>query len=170
MTLKINAKFEGKLTCVFKNEMWNLVHRLKNSDFILESKPDWPDGVWKFHFFIQSSVGLVVSQLENLLLRLTPENFWKFDTFPGEYSCHHQSNEIGYLQQPILYQSLWENERKIYRILSIYLINVGSCSYSNNSITQLIEFILRSTLNDFFWHLDLVICHLIKVEVILHRE
>ena len=40
MTLKSDAKFEGKLTCAFKNNMRNLenFHRLKNSDFILESK------------------------------------------------------------------------------------------------------------------------------------
>ena len=40
MALKIDAKFEGKLTCAFKNDMRNLAnfHRLKNSDFILESK------------------------------------------------------------------------------------------------------------------------------------
>ena len=40
MALKIDAKLEGKLTCSFKNDMRNLAnfHRLKNSDFILESK------------------------------------------------------------------------------------------------------------------------------------
>ena len=40
MALKIDAKFEGKLTCAFKNDMRDLAnfHRLKNSDFILESK------------------------------------------------------------------------------------------------------------------------------------
>ena len=40
MALKIDSKFEGKLTCAFKNEMRNLAHfhMLKNSDFILESK------------------------------------------------------------------------------------------------------------------------------------
>ena len=62
MPQKIDAKFEGKLTCVFKNEMRNLANfqRLKNSDFILESKMaelnqnknlkqlDRPDIVWKF--------------------------------------------------------------------------------------------------------------------------
>ena len=39
MAPKIDAKFEGKLTCAFQNDM-NLAnfHRLKNSDFILESK------------------------------------------------------------------------------------------------------------------------------------
>ena len=61
MTLKIDAKFEGKLTCVFKNDMMNIANfpRLKSSDFILESKiaelnqnknskqPDRPDAVWK---------------------------------------------------------------------------------------------------------------------------
>ena len=59
MALKIDTKFEGKLTCAFKNDMRNLAnfHRLKNSDFILESKmaelnqnknskqPDRPDAV-----------------------------------------------------------------------------------------------------------------------------
>ena len=59
MVLKIDAKFEGKLTRVFKNDMKNLTnfHRLKNSEFILESKmaelnqnknskqPDGPDAV-----------------------------------------------------------------------------------------------------------------------------
>ena len=40
MTLRIDAKFEGKVTCAFKIDMKNLAnfHRLKNSDFILESK------------------------------------------------------------------------------------------------------------------------------------
>ena len=40
MTLKGDAKFEEKLPCAFKNDMRNLVnfHRLKNSNFILESK------------------------------------------------------------------------------------------------------------------------------------
>ena len=40
MVLNIDAKFEGKLTCAFKNDMKNLAnfYRLKNSDFILESK------------------------------------------------------------------------------------------------------------------------------------
>ena len=63
MALNIDAKFEGKLTCAFKNEMRNLAnfHRLKNSEFILESKmavlnqnknlkqPDRPDVIlpWK---------------------------------------------------------------------------------------------------------------------------
>ena len=40
MALKGDAKFEGKLTCAFKNDMRNLAnfHRLKNSDVILVSK------------------------------------------------------------------------------------------------------------------------------------
>ena len=40
MALKVDAKFEEKLTCAFKNDMRNLAnfYRLKNSDFILESK------------------------------------------------------------------------------------------------------------------------------------
>ena len=40
ITLEVDAKYEEKLTCTFKNNMRNLsnFHRLKNSDFILESK------------------------------------------------------------------------------------------------------------------------------------
>ena len=69
MVLKIDAKFEGKLTCDFKNDMKNLAnfHRLENSEFILESKtaeqnqktqknskqPDRPDAVWKLCFTLE---------------------------------------------------------------------------------------------------------------------
>ena len=59
MAVRTDARFEGKLTCALKNNMRNLAnfHRLKNSDFILESKmkelnqnqnskqPDRPDAV-----------------------------------------------------------------------------------------------------------------------------
>ena len=40
MALKIDAEYEGKLTCAFKYDVRNLAnfHRLKNDDFILESK------------------------------------------------------------------------------------------------------------------------------------
>ena len=40
MILKIDAKFEEKLTCTFQNYMRNLtnVHRQKNSDFLVKSK------------------------------------------------------------------------------------------------------------------------------------
>ena len=40
MEMKIDAKFERKQTCAFKNDMRNLAnsHRLRNSNFILESK------------------------------------------------------------------------------------------------------------------------------------
>ena len=67
MVLKIDVKFEGKLTRVFKNDMKNLAnfHRLENSDFILESKmaelnqnknskqPDGPDAVWKLYLTLE---------------------------------------------------------------------------------------------------------------------
>ena len=40
MTLKIDTKFEGKLTCAFKNDMRNFsnVHRLKSSDFFFKKQ------------------------------------------------------------------------------------------------------------------------------------
>ena len=40
MVLKIDAKLKEKLTCAFKNDMKNLTnfHRVKNSDFILQTK------------------------------------------------------------------------------------------------------------------------------------
>ena len=67
MELKIDAKFEGKLTCAFQNDMRNLAnfHRLKNSNFILESKvvelnqnqnskqQDRPDAVRKLYFTLE---------------------------------------------------------------------------------------------------------------------
>ena len=67
MALKIDAKFKEKLTCAFKNDMRNLAsfHRLKNSDFILESKKaelnlkkkskqlDRPDAVRKLYFTLE---------------------------------------------------------------------------------------------------------------------
>ena len=64
MALKIDTKFEGKLTCAFQIDIRNLAsfHRLKNNDFILESKmaelnqnkdlkqQDRPDAVRKLYF------------------------------------------------------------------------------------------------------------------------
>ena len=65
--LKINAKFGGKLTCAFQNDLRSLAnfHRLKNSDFIFESKMselnqtknskqlDRPDALRKPHFTLE---------------------------------------------------------------------------------------------------------------------
>ena len=67
MVLNFDSKFEVKLTCAFKNDTRNLTnfHRVKNSDFILESKttelkqndnskqPDRPDAVWKFYLTLE---------------------------------------------------------------------------------------------------------------------
>ena len=64
MALKTDAKFEGKLTCAFKNDIKN---RLKNSDFILESRmaelnqnksskqPDRLNSSWKLYFTLEIS-------------------------------------------------------------------------------------------------------------------
>ena len=67
MTLKIDAKFEGKLTTAFRNDMGNLAnfHRLKNNDFTLEGNMaelnqnknlkqlDLPDAVRKLYFTLE---------------------------------------------------------------------------------------------------------------------
>ena len=67
MAPKINAKFERKLICAFKNDMRDLANfdRLKNSDFILGSKMteinqnqnskqlDRPDAVRKLCFTLE---------------------------------------------------------------------------------------------------------------------
>ena len=67
MALKIDRKFEEKLTYAFQNDLRNLAnfHRLKNNDFILESKMavlnqnknskqlDRPDSVRKFYFIFE---------------------------------------------------------------------------------------------------------------------
>ena len=67
MSVKIDTKFKGKLTCDFKIDMGNLenFHRLKSSDFSLESKKAelnqnknckqlvWPDTVRKLCFTLE---------------------------------------------------------------------------------------------------------------------
>ena len=67
MAQKIDAKFEVKLTCGLKNDTKNLAnfHRLKNRNFILESKmtelnkhknskqPSRPDAVGKLYFTLE---------------------------------------------------------------------------------------------------------------------
>ena len=65
--LKIDAKFERKLTCAFKNDIKIFVnfHRLRNSDFNLESKTadlnqnknstqlNGLDATWKLYFTLE---------------------------------------------------------------------------------------------------------------------
>ena len=48
--------------------------------------------------FILSPAGFVISSVRNLLLCLTPENFLKFEIFPGESSSPHRGSETGYLE------------------------------------------------------------------------
>ena len=69
MALRIDSKFEGKLTFSFKNHIKNLANFrwLKNSDSILESKLaelnqdknskqlDLPDAVWKLSFTLETN-------------------------------------------------------------------------------------------------------------------
>ena len=48
--------------------------------------------------FVVSLVGFVISLVENLLLGVTPEKFWKFDIFPGESSSPYRGTETGCIQ------------------------------------------------------------------------
>ena len=64
MAVKFDAKFEWKLTLLSKMTLAKF-HRLKNSNFILESKmaelnqsknlkqPDRPDAMWKLYFNLE---------------------------------------------------------------------------------------------------------------------
>ena len=70
VALKIDVKFEGKLTFAFQNGMWNLAnfHSLKNNDIILQSKMtelnqnqnskqlDRPDEFRKLYFTFEINV------------------------------------------------------------------------------------------------------------------
>ena len=47
--------------------------------------------------FILSPAGFFISPVRNLLLDLTPENFLKFEIFPGESSRPHRGTETGCL-------------------------------------------------------------------------
>ena len=58
---------------------------------IFISSPRW--------IFISSPVGFLISLVENLLLRLTPEKFWKFGIFPSESSCPYRGSETGCLER-----------------------------------------------------------------------
>ena len=79
MALKLDAKFERKLTCAFKMTWriwWIFVHRVKNSNFILEIKKaelnrnknskqsDWLDAVWKLYSTFKNKW---IAQLTKLL-------------------------------------------------------------------------------------------------------
>ena len=82
MALKINAKYEGKLKfCAFQNDMRNLenFHRLKNSNFILESKMaemnhrknlkqlDRPDAMRKLHFTLNKRIAQLTKLFTHVL-------------------------------------------------------------------------------------------------------
>ena len=45
--------------------------------------------------FVISQVGFLISLVENLLVGLTPENFWKIYIFPKESSSPHWGTETG---------------------------------------------------------------------------
>ena len=69
-------------------DFWvNQVTIFLNLRNIFVSSPRW--------FFISSPVGFVGFPVENLLLRLNSENFWKFDIFPGHSSSPHRDTKTG---------------------------------------------------------------------------
>ena len=79
MHLKVTQPF----VCFWLNKVYMF---LSQSNIFINS-PRW--------IFISFPVGFVISPVENLLLGLTPEKFWKFGIFPGESSSHHRGTETG---------------------------------------------------------------------------
>ena len=53
--------------------------------------------------FAISPVGFLTSPVENLLLGLTPENFWKFAIFPSESSSSHGALRQGVNSNSVLH-------------------------------------------------------------------
>ena len=89
MHLKVTQPF----MCFWLNQVYLFLSQIN----IFINSPRW--------IFISSPVGFVVSSLdflispvENLLLGLTPEKFWKFDIFPGESSSPYRGTETGCIQ------------------------------------------------------------------------
>ena len=91
MALKIDSKFEEKLTIAFKMT-WRIlkifVHRLKNSDFISESQmaelnqngnsklQDRPDAVW--NFILNEWINEWMIQLAKLFTQVAESLFLKY--------------------------------------------------------------------------------------------
>ena len=91
MALKIDSKFEEKLTIAFKMK-WRIlqifVHRLKNSDFISESQmvklnqngnsklQDRPDAVW--NFILNEWINEWMIQLAKLFTQVAESLFLKY--------------------------------------------------------------------------------------------
>ena len=65
----------------------NQVYMFLSQSNIFSSSPRW--------ILISSSMGFVVSPVENLLLGLTPEKFRKFGILPGESSSPYRRTETG---------------------------------------------------------------------------
>ena len=69
MHLKVTQPF----MCFWLNQVYLFLSQIN----IFINSPRW--------IFISSPVGFVISPLENLLLGLTPEKFWKFEEYQYQY-------------------------------------------------------------------------------------
>ena len=89
-----------KVTQPFMCFRVNQVNMFLSQSNIFISSPRWifisfPVG------FVVSPVGFFISLVENLVIGLTPEKFWKFVIFPGESSSPYQGTETGCLQKTL---------------------------------------------------------------------
>ena len=75
----------------------NQVYMFLNQSSIFISSPLWIF-ISSLVGFIVSTVGFLIFPLENVLLGLTPEKFWKFGIFPGESSSPSWGIETGCLK------------------------------------------------------------------------
>ena len=87
--LKVTQPF----TCFSVNQVYMF---LRQSNIFISS-PHWIF-ISSLVGFVVSLVGFVISRVENLLLGLTPEKFWKFGIFPGESSSPYRGTETGCIQ------------------------------------------------------------------------
>ena len=87
--LKVTQPF----TCFSVNQVYMF---LRQSNIFISS-PRWIF-ISSLVGFVVSLVGFVISRVENLLLGLIPEKFWKFGIFPDESSSPYGGTETGCIQ------------------------------------------------------------------------
>ena len=71
--------------------------------------------------FILFPVDFVISRVKNLLLGLTPEDFSKFEIFPGESSSLHRGTETGCIIKTLIWFALLFTNIFIYLFICLFI-------------------------------------------------